>query len=139
MTGENVSIESLFESDEPKRCKNVLVVDDSSMMRHVVARIVEQLGHQAIEATDGEDGLSKAFSALPDLIVLDVDMPKKNGVEFLEDLRTKARFISTPVIMLTAAKDREIMRQVARQKVKDFLVKPAHPKKLRARIRKYLG
>ena len=109
------------------------------MMRHVVSQIVTQLGHRAIEAIDGEDALAKARESLPDLIVLDVDMPKKNGVEFLKELRAKARFVSTPVIMLTAHKDQSIMSEVVRQKVKDFLVKPAHPKKLRARIRKYLG
>ena len=54
-------------------------------------------------------------------------------------MRTKTRFVSTPVIMLTSLKDQGIMSQVVRQKVKDFLVKPAHPQKLRARIRKYLG
>lgn len=66
-------------------------------------------------------------------------MPKKNAVEFLKELRAKARFVSTPVIMLTAHKDQNIMSEVVRQKVKDFLVKPTHPNRLRARIRKYLG
>ena len=89
-----MSIESLFETAEPKGGKSVLVVDDSSMMRHVVSQIVTQLGHRAIEAIDGEDALAKARESLPDLIVLDVDMPKKNGVEFLKELRAKAGFVS---------------------------------------------
>ena len=55
-----MSIESLFETAEPKGGKSVLVVDDSSMMRHVVSQIVTQLGHRAIEAIDGEEALAKA-------------------------------------------------------------------------------
>ncbi len=79
---DTMSIESLFEAPEPKVGKNVLVVDDSAMMRHVVSQVVAQLGHRAIEATDGEDALSKAVANLSDLIVIDVDMPKKTGSNF---------------------------------------------------------
>ena len=68
----------------PKTC---LIVDDSRVVRKISRRIVEDLGYAVIEAENGEEALSRCQAAMPDLILLDWDMPVMTGIEFIEKLR----------------------------------------------------
>jgi signal transduction histidine kinase/DNA-binding response OmpR family regulator len=79
----------------------VLVVDDNADVRRYVRRLLEPR-YRVLEATDGQDGLERTRSALPDLVVADVMMPELNGFEMVRDLRQSARTDCIPVVMLTA-------------------------------------
>ena len=81
--------------------KRVLVVDDDENTRRFLSVALEENGFAADTAEDGEDGLKKVQASPPDLILLDVMMPKKTGFSLFKQLRRKEEFKDIPVIMLT--------------------------------------
>ena len=80
--------------------KRILVIEDEPQMRLGLRDNLELEGYEVETAADGDEGLQKAASFTPDLVILDVMLPKKNGFDVCRDLR--ARSISTPIVMLTA-------------------------------------
>ncbi len=82
--------------------KRVLVVDDDENTRRFLSVALEANGYEAVTAEDGDDGLRKVQEEKPDLILLDVMMPKKTGFVLFKQLRRKEEFKDIPVIMLTA-------------------------------------
>ncbi len=81
--------------------KTVLVVDDDDNTRRFLTVALEENGYEAITAEDGDAGLKKLEEAIPDLILLDVMMPKKTGFSLFKLMRRKDEFKDIPVIMLT--------------------------------------
>ena len=82
---------------------NILVVDDERDIRLLVEKILTALGHMVSLAEDGETGLGFALVKKPDLILLDLNLPKMDGFEVCRRLKTDAATREIPVIMLTAA------------------------------------
>jgi DNA-binding response OmpR family regulator len=82
--------------------KRVLVVDDDENTRRFLSVALEANGYEAVTAEDGDDGFQKVQESKPDLILLDVMMPKKTGFVLFKQLRRKEEFKDIPVIMLTA-------------------------------------
>lgn len=80
----------------------VLLVDDAVTSRHVVATILEQMGHEVIEAQDGAEGLKLLDQQLVDLVITDVDMPRMDGIEMVRRLRRSERHKRIAVIMISA-------------------------------------
>ena len=81
--------------------KRVLVVDDDDNTRRFLTVALEENGYEAITAEDGDDGYKKIQESIPDLILLDVMMPKKTGFSLFKQLRRKEEYKDIPVIMLT--------------------------------------
>ena len=81
--------------------KRVLVVDDDENTRRFLTVALEENGYEAITAEDGDEGFRKIQEATPDLILLDVMMPKKTGFSLFKQLRRIEEFKDIPVIMLT--------------------------------------
>lgn len=108
------------------------------MMRRLVGSVVMQLGHKVVEAKNGKRALALAREVEPDLIVLDVNMPDKDGLEVLRELRAEPRFARTPVIMLTVEAGREVIAKALSGRVSDYLIKPLSVAELRKRIARYL-
>jgi len=81
--------------------KRVLVVDDDENTRRFLTVALEENGYEAITAEDGDEGYRKVQEAIPDLILLDVMMPKKTGFSLFKQLRRKEEYKDIPVIMLT--------------------------------------
>ena len=81
--------------------KTVLVVDDDENTRRFLTVALEENGYKAVTAEDGDDGLKKIQESIPDLILLDVMMPKKTGFSLFKQMRRKDEFKDIPVIMLT--------------------------------------
>ncbi len=81
----------------------VLVVDDDRELSHCLAVRLQSAGFEVMSASDGVEGLEVARSAKPDAIVMDVRMPRKDGLTALRELRTDSGIKSTPVIMLSAS------------------------------------
>ncbi|MBF0457741.1 MAG: response regulator [Nitrospirae bacterium] len=84
--------------------KRVLVVDDEKSIREYLSTVLSQSGYDVVEAVDGEEGLNKAREMKPDLITLDVMMPKKTGIDVLGELRRDSALGNVPIIMLTSLK-----------------------------------
>ena len=80
--------------------KRILVIEDEPQMRLGLRDNLELEGYEVETAADGDEGLQKAASFAPDLVILDVMLPKKNGFDVCRDLRAKSN--ATPIVMLTA-------------------------------------
>ena len=81
--------------------KRVLVVDDDDNTRRFLTVALEENGYEAVTAEDGDDGYRKIEEEIPDLILLDVMMPKKTGFSLFKQLRRKDEYKDIPIIMLT--------------------------------------
>ena len=81
--------------------KRVLVVDDDENTRRFLTVALEENGYETVTAEDGDDGLKKVQESPPDLILLDVMMPKKTGFTLFKQLRKTEEYKDIPVIMLT--------------------------------------
>lgn len=104
--------------------KKILVVDDDPGMLKSIAAELSNSGFTVLEAADGEVGLTKALADHPDLILLDIMLPKLNGMEVLEKLRENAWGKSVPVILLTNLDaDDAIMKEVMKNKPSFYLLK----------------
>lgn len=117
---------------------HILIIDDSPTEVHVFKSILEKHQIEVSVATNGEEGIAMAVESHPDLILMDVVMPGKNGFQATRDLSRNPQTSSIPVIIITT-KDQETdkiwgMRQGAR----DYIVKPADEKDLIERIQKVL-
>ncbi len=111
-----------------------MVIDDSSTIRTVICGTLQQLGSVETEtACDGEDALSKVFVFAPDVILLDWDMPKMNGLEFLKKFRAKNT--KTPVIMVSTEAEKPRVIEAIRAGVNDYVVKPFAPDALLNHVR----
>ena len=119
--------------------KTILVADDSRLIRVAVRKIVEELGHEVIEAADGAEAIVQAMARNPDMIILDWVMPKKDGLEVLAQLRKMPQTAKTPVCLLTSEMDTAEIRKAAKYNVRDYLSKPAHPRHLKGKVTKLLG
>ena len=110
--------------------KRILVCDDEKHIVRLVQINLEREGYQVITAYDGKEGLSKAQSEKPDLIVLDVMMPYMDGFEVLRNLKKDPATRDIPVIMLTAkAQDADVFRGW-KEGVDTYLTKPFNPMEL---------
>jgi DNA-binding response OmpR family regulator len=122
---------------EPGDKTKVLVADDDRQMRRLVRMILERDGYLVVEASDGLDALEAIESGQFDLMILDLDMPRLDGIGVLEELRARVVTSSLPVIVLTA-RTGEAETQVLDLGAQDFLTKPVQPPSLQARVRAVL-
>lgn len=81
--------------------KTVLFIEDEAVMQKAVSEFLCAQGYAVLSALDGEAGVRAAKEKLPDLILLDIILPKKNGIDVLKELKQDAATMSIPVIVLT--------------------------------------
>jgi DNA-binding response OmpR family regulator len=117
----------------------ILVVDDVPDNVQIVQLRLESQSYGVITAADGGEALEKVKSALPDLILLDVMMPGKDGFTFCGELKRDPRFSSIPIVLLSArGLERDRSHGLALGAT-DFLTKPYSPHELRKRVRELLS
>src|SRR6188508_624017 len=102
----------------------VLVVDDEAPNRVLLRELLEAQGHQVSEAVDGEQTLEDVRSSAPDVILLDVMIPKLDGFEVCRRLKTDDRTAPIPILLITALTDRQDRLTGIRAGANDFLTKP---------------
>ena len=117
----------------------VLVADDDSDIRELVTYRLTRSGYDVIGAADGEEAFELAASRQPDLCVLDVMMPKLDGLELTRRLRALPATAATPVILLTARSQEDDVARGFDAGADDYLRKPFSPDELGARVRAILG
>ncbi len=117
----------------------ILVVDDSPTLMSATCKILAAAGHEVIQAGGGYEGIEKASSGKPDLILMDVVMPDINGFQATRKITTNPDTKHIPVIILTT-KDQETDKVWAmRQGATDYIVKPPSKEELLSKINSALG
>jgi OmpR family response regulator RpaB len=115
--------------------EKILVVDDEASIRRILETRLSMIGYDVVTAADGEEALDTFRKAEPDLVVLDVMMPKLDGYGVCQELRKES---DVPIIMLTALGDVADRITGLELGADDYVVKPFSPKELEARIRSVL-
>lgn len=119
--------------------KKVLIVDDESHIVELVRVCLEDTDYEIIEAYDGQEALDKARSEKPDLILLDIMLPKMDGYEVCKNLKTDDSTKSIPVVMLTA-KGQEVDKVKGFQSGADsYMTKPFSPLRLLTELEEKLS
>lgn len=128
--------------------KKVLIVDDDPDVRLFNATVVEESGYIPVEAENGEEGLKMVKEEAPDLVILDVLMPRQSGIRLYRELKTDRSLKNVKVIMLSGVAKRTFMRsqkaltEFGGDKVPDpeiYIEKPVEPEELAAAIEKMLS
>ncbi|WP_343559857.1 response regulator [Kiloniella sp. b19] len=104
--------------------KTCLVVDDSKVVRMVARKILEGLSFNIEEAEDGQVALDKCKAAMPDVVLLDWNMPVKNGLEFLIDLRALENVQQPVVVFCTTENDMAHIQQAISAGANEYIMKP---------------
>ena len=115
--------------------KKILVVDDSPTERHVLKVLLASNGYEVLTAESGEEGIAKAKSELPDLILMDVVMPGQNGYQLTRSISRSPEYSAIPIILCTS-KNLETDRVWGmRQGARDYITKPVNAGELMAKIK----
>jgi Tfp pilus assembly pilus retraction ATPase PilT/CheY-like chemotaxis protein len=118
--------------------KTVLLVEDEEPLRRVLRDLLEREGFTVVEAADGVQALDEVDRSAPDVLVLDLNLPRLDGYGVLSHLRARPSTARLPVIVLTAKGDEENEVRVFETGANDFLTKPFRPRALSARLRALL-
>ncbi len=116
------------------KARKVLIADDEPDILEILKYNLSGEGYDVITAKDGDEALEKARRTQPDLVVLDVMMPKKTGVEVCQILRTQATFKDTLIIFLTAVNDDGSQIRGLETGADDYVSKPISPKVFLSRV-----
>ncbi|HEY3476053.1 MAG TPA: response regulator [Anaerolineales bacterium] len=119
--------------------EKILIIDDDLDTLRLVGLMLQRQGYQISAATNGQQGLEKAFEEDPSLILLDVMMPDMDGYEVTRRLRQNPATVNTPILMFTAKTqldDKVVGFEVG---ANDYLTKPTHPSELQARVKTLLS
>lgn len=103
----------------------ILVADDEHHVLDVVSQVLTTAGHQVVTAVDGEEALRRVYETHPDLILLDIRMPKRDGASVAQDLRDDPTHRDIPIVFLTGLiRPSEVGRHGERHRDDLFLAKP---------------
>lgn len=116
---------------------DILLADDDETLHPLIASVLEVAGHTISFASNGKIACEMIQGGAYDLIILDYDMPLKNGVEVLTDLKTD-NIVIPPTIMLTARGEPEIIQSCIKAGARDFVVKPFSVEEVARRVEKQL-
>ena len=119
--------------------KRILVVDDDPSTLRLVDEALTANGYQVETAADGEEALRKGAMILPDLVLLDVMMPRSDGFAVCERLRAKPVGLTCPIIFLTAKHEIDDKLLGFEKGAADYITKPFHIKELLARVKVHLN
>jgi DNA-binding response OmpR family regulator len=116
----------------------ILIVEDEPDIMELVKVTLSDGNYELLEAKDGEAGFRLAVDEHPDLILLDIMLPKMDGYEVCRRLKSDPKTATMPVLMLTAFGQKREIEEGFKVKADDYIVKPFEPLKLRERVRKFL-
>ncbi len=119
--------------------KKILLVDDSATSRMKTRSIFgNQKDYEFISACDGKEGVEKALAEKPDMILMDVEMPRMTGIEACRVLRQIEATEKTPIILMTMRGEEKFVKAGRACGCTDYLLKPVNEEKLLAAVKKYI-
>ena len=119
--------------------KKILLVDDSKTVLLMTQMILKKGPYDIVVANDGCEGVEKAVAERPDLILMDLVMPRMNGLEAVRELRQREDTKSIPIIMVTTRGEAENVQAGYESGCTDYLTKPIDAVALLAKLRDHLG
>jgi chemosensory pili system protein ChpA (sensor histidine kinase/response regulator) len=137
------SVDSLLpyvEAPDPKASERLLLlIDDSLSIRKFVGRMLESAGYVVHTAVDGEEGLRKASAQNYRLIITDLEMPKLNGFEVIQGLRSREQTQQTPVIVMTTRAGDKHRQMALNIGASSYIAKPVEERALIQEIERWIG
>jgi len=118
---------------------NIMVIDDSITMRKVTSRVLERHNIQVTTAKDGLEAVAMLQTQVPDLAILDIEMPRMDGFEVVAHVRNQPSLRHLPIIMVTSRGGEKHRERAMKLGVNDYLTKPYQEEQLMVSIRKILG
>ncbi|MDP8212756.1 MAG: response regulator [Candidatus Zapsychrus exili] len=119
--------------------KKILIVDDEPEIISMVELRLQAAGYEVITASDGQEGLDKAKEELPDLVILDVMMPKMDGYKVCGLLKADTRFHNIPIVMFTAKAQQEDQEMSEEVGANAYINKPFNSEELLGTLKDLIG
>lgn len=119
--------------------KTILVAEDRDTSRELIRTLLEHSGYSVLEASNGADAVDLAREASPDLVLLDLQMPIKDGFQVLRELRSEQRFRSTPIVALTASAMQGDKERALTDGFTGYLTKPLSLSAIRKELSRLLN
>jgi len=116
------------------KAKKILIADDEPDILEIISYNLSKEGYEIVTAKDGQEAIDLAKQVQPDLIILDIMMPKKTGIEACAYLRSQSSFNDTLIIFLTALNDESSQIKGLEMGADDYISKPISPKVLVSRV-----
>ena len=118
---------------------HILIVDDSATDAKLFSAMLERAGHKVSHAVDAESGIARAKSEVPDLILMDVIMPRKTGFEACRELKRREDTKAIPVILVTTRGEGENVEAGFQSGCNDYVTKPINAQELLTKVRDHMG
>ncbi len=119
--------------------KTILIAEDRDTSRELICTVLSAAGYAIVEARDGREAIERALEKPADLVILDLYMPHTDGFGVLSRLRAEPRYVSTPIIALTASAMTGDAERAIASGFTAFISKPVKMADLRRRIGQFLG
>jgi len=119
--------------------KRILIVEDQEDNRTILRDVLSTVGYELIEALNGEDGVKLAQNERPDLILMDIQLPKMDGYEATQQIKSIAELKTIPIIAVTSYALSGDEAKARAAGCDGYIAKPYSPRELLAKIRKYLS
>ncbi|MEW6332445.1 MAG: response regulator [Pseudomonadota bacterium] len=117
----------------------ILTVDDTASMRQMISFTLNSVGHEVIQACDGQEALKLIQGKKVDLVIADVNMPNMDGITLVKSLRELVDYRFTPILMLTTESQESKRQQGKVAGATGWIVKPFNPEQLLNVVKKVLG
>ena len=126
-------------SEQINPMKQILIVEDKATSRELLRTVLERQGYGVIEAKDGEEALQQLRTATLDLVLLDLQIPIRNGYDVLQRIRSDDRLAHLPVVALTASAMQGDREKALAAGFTGYIAKPVGPAQLRELVTQMLG
>ena len=103
--------------------KNILIIEDESALQDALKKVFTNEGYEVAQAFDGEEGIALALKKTPDLVLLDLVLPKKHGFEVLQEMKQNETLKSVPVLILTNLEESEEVMKAIELGERGYLIK----------------
>lgn len=119
--------------------QRILIADDSTLSRSIIKTILSSGDYEIVEAVDGEDAFAQILKTIPDLILLDIEMPKLDGFEVARKVKKTKKINNIPILFISASSDQDSVVKAFHHGAVDYVSKPFNEDELLARIRTHLN